>query len=152
MSEDSPENIKVDPDADGYRDTDSQMKVGTTGHDVAHGVATGAGIGLGFGAAAALATLLIPGLGLVVGAGALATAVGTLAAGAGVGAVAGGIASVLKEQGVPADSVERYNSTYQKGGAIVAVTVTNPEMRNAIESTLNANGATELETHQAYLA
>ena len=69
VSEDSPPNLKVDPDAEGYRDTDPQVKPGATMADVGHGAAHGAGIGLGVGAAAAVATMLIPGVGLVVGGG-----------------------------------------------------------------------------------
>jgi hypothetical protein len=146
----SPEDVKVDPDADGYRDTDTHLN--PSAHDVAHGAAQGAGIGLGIGAVAALASFLIPGLGLVVGGGALATAAATLVTGTGVGALAGGMAGLLRESGVPEESVNRYATTYDSGGAVLAVTVTNPAMRASIEQTLRTNGPLELETHQAYLA
>ena len=152
LSEDSPEAIKVDPDADAYRDTDPRLKPGATGHDVAHGVAKGAGIGFGVGAVAALVTLLIPGVGLVVGGGTLAAAATALAAGTGAGAIAGGVTNVLKNQGLSDEAAARYAGTYEEGGAILAVTVTNPDNRASIEQILRANGARELETHRAYLS
>jgi len=152
IGEDSPETIKVDPDADAYRDADPHVKEGATASDVGHGAAQGAGIGLGFGALAALATILIPGIGLVVGAGTLAVAAGAMAAGVGVGAVAGGITGLLKEQGVPESKIATYSSTYEKGGAILAVTVVDQAKRVAIEQLLTANGAQDIETHQAYLS
>ena len=152
ISEDSPETIKVDPDADGYRDGDPQLKADHGVNQVAQGAAQGAGIGFGLGAATALVTLLIPGLGLVIGGGALAIAAGALAAGTGLGAVAGGIAGVLKQQGLPEETINRFSSTFDHGGAILAVTVTKPELRDAVESALRHNGAQQVETHQAYLA
>src|SRR6185369_2999416 len=47
----------------------------TTPGDAASGASKGAGIGLGVGIAAALASIFIPGFGLVAGGGALATAI-----------------------------------------------------------------------------
>jgi hypothetical protein len=152
VGENSPENIRVDPDADAYRDTDPQMKEHLTAHDVSHGVAQGAGIGLGIGAAAAVVTLLIPGLGLVVGGGAMALAASALAAGAGAGAVAGGVSGLLRQQGLPDDRASDYARTFDGGGAILSVTITDAEMRDSIEETLRSNGAQSLETHQAYLS
>ena len=107
--------------------TDPQSAKGgvstTTGRDAASGAAKGAGIGAGVGAVALLASLFIPGLGLVTGAGALATAltaaVGTTAAGAAAGAVTG----YLKDQGVPRDVAEQYQSAIVNGGSIIGLTL-----------------------------
>lgn len=120
--------------------------------DVAKGVAKGAGIGLGVGAVAALATLLIPGFGLVIGGGAIAAAAAALAASAATGAIAGGIVGLLKEHGVPEERAAAYDQVYRSGGAVLAVTVMRPEERPAIEATLARNGADAVEAHQAYMA
>lgn len=152
VNDNSPENVKVDPDADAYRDADPQIKSGATAGDFGRGVAQGAGIGLGVGAVAALASFFIPGFGLIIGAGALATAAATVATGIGVGAVAGGITGLLQQQGVPDERISSYVSTYNKGGAILAVTVTNPEMRSTVDAAMRSNGATDVESHQAYLS
>ena len=152
VSEDSPKDMKVDPDADGYRDTDTHVKPGATMGDVGHGAAHGAGIGLGVGALAAVATLLIPGLGLVMGGGVLATAMAAIVTGTGAGALAGGLAGFLTQQGVPQDEATRYAQIHEKGGAILAVSVFREEMRETVDQILRKHGATEVEAHQAYLS
>lgn len=88
----------------GQGSTDMAAKHGistTTPEDAGSGAVKGAGIGLGLGAVAAIASLLVPGIGLVTGAGALATALGGAALTAGAGAIAGGVTGYLKDQGVP---------------------------------------------------
>jgi len=93
----------------------------TTAKDAAAGAAKGAGIGLGLGSLAILASLAVPGVGLVLGGGALAAAitgaVGTTAA----GAVAGGVAGYLKDQGIPDETINRMAATYSEGGALISV-------------------------------
>ena len=95
----------------------------TTAFDVAAGTIKGATIGIGVGTLAALASLFIPGLGLVLGGGAFATAImggaGTVIASAAVGGVAG----FLADQGIPDDVVTRYSKAFEAGGAILAIAV-----------------------------
>jgi hypothetical protein len=152
VSADSPQNIKIDPDADAYRDTDPQVKPGATIGDVGHGAAHGAGIGLGVGALAAVATMLIPGLGMVIGAGTLATAMAALVTGAGAGALAGGLTGFLTQHGVPEEEAARFAQIHEKGGAILAVSVFREEMRETVDQILRKHGAVEVESHQAYLS
>src|SRR5579885_2342276 len=68
-----------DRDRSDVDNTEKAAKEGistTTGKDAASGAAKGAGIGLGVGILAGLASVFVPGVGLVLGAGALATAIG----------------------------------------------------------------------------
>ncbi len=152
VSDDSPPNVKVDPDADAYRDTDTRIKPGATIGDVGQGAAHGAGIGLGVGALAAVATMLIPGLGLVIGGGTLAAAMAALVTGAGAGALAGGLAGFLTQQGVPQDEAARYAQIHEKGGAILAVSIFREDMREMVDQVLRKHGAVEVESHEAYLS
>ncbi|HWD37986.1 MAG TPA: hypothetical protein VG944_04005 [Fimbriimonas sp.] len=93
----------------------------TTGGDAASGAAKGAGIGLGVGILAGLASVLVPGVGIVLGGGALALALGGTAASTAAGAVAGGVTGYLKDQGVPDVQAETYEQVLRGGGAIVSV-------------------------------
>ena len=72
----------------------------TTGADALVGAEKGAGVGFGVGALAALASLLIPGFGLVTGGGALMTALAGIAGATAAGAAAGSVAGFLQDQGV----------------------------------------------------
>ena len=114
-----------DTDVDDVNKTEKAGKEGistTTGADAGKGAVKGAGIGLGVGVLAALASVFVPGVGLVLGAGALATAIGGAAGATAAGAVAGGVTGYLKDQGVPEDQIANYNNVLQSGGAMVAVT------------------------------
>jgi hypothetical protein len=95
----------------------------TTGRDATVGAEKGAGIGLGIGAVAAVACLMVPGFGLVIGGGALATAIAGAAGATAAGAVAGGVHGYLKDQGVPDDAIGNYGQDYDAGDTLVAVTV-----------------------------
>jgi hypothetical protein len=95
----------------------------TTPGDAAAGAAKGAGIGLGVGILAALASIAIPGFGLVIGGGALATAIAGAAGATAAGAIAGGVHGYLKDQGVPDHVAMDYNKAYEHGSAILGVTV-----------------------------
>ena len=110
-------------DADHVERTAKTGVTTTTGHDAAKGAAKGAGVGAAVGAAALVASLFIPGLGLVTGAGALATALGALAGTTAAGAAVGAIGGYLKDQGVPHDVATRYEDAVNRGGAIIAVTL-----------------------------
>lgn len=96
----------------------------TTAADAGVGAAKGAGIGLGVGALAALASVFVPGVGLVLGGGALALAIAGAVGTTAAGAVAGGVNGYLMDQGVPADAVEVYNRVLTGGGALLTVSPT----------------------------
>ena len=93
----------------------------TTGADAASGATKGAGVGLGLGALAALASLLIPGFGLVTGGGALATAFAGVAGATFAGAAAGGVAGFLQDQGVPERIALDSEKALKHGHALIVV-------------------------------
>lgn len=103
----------------------------TTPGDAAAGAAKGAGIGLGVGVLAALASLIIPGFGLVAGGGALATAIAGAAGATAAGAVAGGVHGFLKDQGVPDQAALDYDHAVKTGGAVLAITVPSGDVDEA---------------------
>jgi hypothetical protein len=105
---------------------DAEAKLGistTTPADAAAGAVKGTAIGIGVGVGAALVSLLIPGVGLVLGGGALAAALGGVAASAAAGGVAGGVAGYLKDQGLDDHVATSYNDTVRGGGALLAITI-----------------------------
>jgi hypothetical protein len=110
-------------DRDGQHIADSAEKglSTTTAQDAGTGAAAGAGVGLGVGVLAGLASIFIPGFGLVMGGGALATAIAGAAATAGAGAVAGGITGYLRDLGVEGDVPEDFERDYKGGKVIVGV-------------------------------
>jgi hypothetical protein len=95
----------------------------TTPDDMGSGAAKGAGVGLGIGALAAIASIAIPGFGLVVGGGALAAAIGGMVGATAAGAIAGGAVGYMKDQGLPQETAERYTMAIGEGGAVVSVSV-----------------------------
>jgi hypothetical protein len=118
----------VAPGADLERgtDTDAAAKKGistTTPADAGSGAGKGAGVGLGVGILAGLASLFVPGVGLVVGGGALATAIGGAVGATAAGAVAGGVTGYLKDQGVPEAVATDYEAALKQGGALLSVSV-----------------------------
>ena len=113
-------------DGASLEDIESKGKTGittTTGKDAAAGAAKGAGVGVVVGVLGALASLAIPGFGLVIGGGALAMALASAAGTAVGGAFAGGIAGYLDDQGVPTPIAVRYQDVIKNGGALLAVTL-----------------------------
>ena len=90
----------------------------TTPADAAYGAAKGLTFGTGLGLLGVMAALMVPGVGLVVGAGALAAAVGSAAA---AGAVGGGVLGYLKDQGMGGDMAAEYHARIAAGGAILAL-------------------------------
>ena|SRR5450755_1680505 len=120
------------PKATGSRDNAAKEGVTvTTGADAATGAVKGAGVGLAVGALAGLASLLIPGVGIVIGAGALATAAAAAAGTAAAGALAGGITGYLVDQGVPAEAAKTYQETVKNGGALLAVRTPSKDVSEA---------------------
>jgi len=99
---------------------DEGISVSTPG-DAGMGAAEGAAIGAGLGLAAALASIFIPGFGLVTAGGALATALGGAAAATAGGAVTGGVAGYLADLGVPDHAAHHYTEGIKQGGVLVSV-------------------------------
>lgn len=113
----------------------------TTVGDAASGAVKGAGVGLAAGTLAALAAVLIPGVGLVLGGGALALAIGGVAGSTAAGAVAGGALGFLKDQGVPDEAIQGYHKVLEAGGAMITVSPTDEKIDAAtIESVLAKYG------------
>ena len=137
-------------------DHDARAKNGittTTAQDAAAGAAEGAGIGLAVGALAALASLLIPGFGLVIGGGALATAAAAAAGTSAAGAVAGGVAGFLHDQGMEASAAHGYARAIEDGGAIVEVCAPSGEVVvEAIHHLLGKYGAGQISEVGAEVA
>lgn len=94
-----------------------------------------------------LDSLMVPGLGLVLGGGALATQV----IGAGVATEAGGrpaasIAEYLKDLNVPIDETYKLAQDFEKGGAIVSVVLPIGEVQQEeIEDFLTRSGALNIQ-------
>jgi hypothetical protein len=93
----------------------------TTAGDAAQGAATGAALGAGAGIAGALASIFVPGFGLVWASGVLAKALGVVALAMAGGAVAGGLAGYLIDLGVPSPEAEAYADGLRHGSILVAV-------------------------------
>lgn len=115
-----PDYLKNDSEKDAVEQATSGVTT-TTSADAASGAGKGAGIGLGVGALAALASLVIPGFGLVTGGGALATALVSMAGATVGGAVAGGVAGFLQDQGVPHRIAVDSEDHLKNGRAVIAI-------------------------------
>lgn len=137
-------------------DHDERAKHGittTTGKDAAAGAAEGAGIGLAVGALAALASLLVPGFGLVLGGGALATAAAAAAGTSAAGAIAGGVAGFLHDQGMDATAAQGFATAVESGGAIVEVCAPSGEVAvEAVHHLLTKYGADQISELRAEVA
>ena len=114
----------------GYQDRDTEKTPAaqavsgittTTAADATVGAGKGAAVGLGVGAVAAIASLLIPGFGLVAGGSALVTALIGVAGSTVGGAVAGGAAGYLQDQGVPQRIALDSEEALKNGSAIIAI-------------------------------
>ncbi len=120
----------------------------TTPEDAGEGAVKGTEIGLGLGILAGIVSLLVPGVGLVLGGGALATALGGTALAAGAGAVAGGVTGYLKDQGVPGEAVQHYQTAVENGGAILSVNIPSGNVDQAgAEQVLSKYGASNLNAY-----
>ncbi|HZH97822.1 MAG TPA: hypothetical protein VEX38_02520 [Fimbriimonadaceae bacterium] len=117
----------------------------TTAADAGAGALKGAGVGLGVGAVAALASLFVPGFGLVVGGGALATALAAAAASAGAGAAAGAVTGYLKDQGMEVEMAEHYEEQLQTGHTMLEINYDGEEVdAEKIDAVLSKYGATDV--------
>jgi len=115
-------------------DVEASAKTGistTTGADSAAGAGKGAAVGLGVGILAALASVFVPGFGLILGGSALATAIGGAIATTGAGAVAGAVTGYLKDQGVDTTIATDYERTINEGGALIEVNVPSGDVDEA---------------------
>jgi uncharacterized membrane protein len=140
----------VSEDVDDITDAEAAAKRGistTTTADAGAGALKGAAWGLGVGVVAALASIMVPGVGLVVGGGALATALGGMAATTGAGAVAGGLTGFLKDQGMDDHLAADYDHMVKHGGAMISVHVPSGVV-DELEATevMNKYGATNVRT------
>ena len=113
----------------------------TTASDAESGAITGATLGIGFGVVAALASIFIPGFGLILGGGALSIALSGTAGATGVGAIAGGVTGYLKDQGVSEPHLASYETAFQGGGAIMGVDMDGTMDRADFERILNKYNA-----------
>lgn len=132
-------------------DVEASAKQGistTTAADAGAGAVKGTAWGAGLGAVAVLASLIVPGVGLVLGGGALAAGLGAVAASAGAGAVAGAVTGFLKDQGVDEHVAHHYESTIGAGGALLAITVPSGEVsEEEARSVVDKYGATQVNAY-----
>jgi hypothetical protein len=108
----------------------------------ATGLATGGAIGGGVGAALAAmfavgASIVVPGVGLVI-AGPIAAAL----AGAGAGAATGGIIGALVGAGIPEDRAMVYERGLQNGGVVVGARARDEQHAATLEHDLETYGGT----------
>lgn len=150
-TDESYHTMVVDRDAPVYEREELGAKSGistTTLEDAGVGAAKGAGIGLGVGVLAGLASLAIPGFGLVLGGGALATALAGAAGATVAGAAAGGVTGYLKDQGVPEHAAQPYHEHFERGGCVLAVTVPSNDVGQATaEDVLEKYGAVNINAY-----
>ncbi|NLO05512.1 MAG: hypothetical protein GX131_06735 [candidate division WS1 bacterium] len=137
MNEEDLSVVRADIDEDQWRsyeegeEVEDSAKGGistTTGADAGAGAAKGAGWGALAGILAGLATLWIPGVGLVIGGGALATALGAAAGATAAGAIAGGVTGYLKDQGVAPERIKEFEDHLSSGGAVLEIRVPSGEV------------------------
>lgn len=93
----------------------------TTAEDFSKGAVIGGATGLGLGAILGLATLFVPGIGLVAGAGALATAIAATATTGAAGALVGGLAGYMRDMGVEGEVPDYFEQDYADDYIIVSV-------------------------------
>ena len=115
----------------------------TTAGDAAKGAAGGAGIGVGLGILLGIAAVMIPGVGLVAGAGAL---VAGLAAATGVaGGIAGGVYGYLADLGIPDHNARLLGDHLKAGGVVLHVEVTGDVGEDQIVRVMTKYGATSAQ-------
>ena len=117
----------------------------TTAGDAGEGALKGTAWGAGVGIVAGLASLLIPGVGLVYGSGALAAAIGAAVATTAAGAAAGAVTGYLVDQGVDSHLADRYGTAVTNGGALLAANIpSGPVTEAQARSVLEKYGAHNL--------
>jgi len=115
----------------------------TTTGDAAKGAVGGAGIGVGLGILLGIAAVMVPGVGLVAGAGAL---VAGLAAATGVaGGIAGSVIGYLVDLGIPEDNARLLGDHLKEGGVVLHVEVSGNVADDEIVRILTKYGATSAQ-------
>jgi len=110
----------------------------TSGADALEGAAKGASLGIGVGVLAALASVTIPGFGIVLGGGALGAAATGAVATSAAGAIAGGAYGYLRDQGMSEDTAHYLTEHLEGGGVVVSVAAPCNNVSNAeIEAILS---------------
>jgi hypothetical protein len=104
---------------------------------------TGAVIGGGTGVLAGLATMAIPGIGPVLGAGVLLAMFG------GMGAGIGGLIGLYSSETEATQEIERYGMALREGQAIVCVTVPDRETAERVQELFGEAGATNVNSYMA---
>ncbi len=95
----------------------------TTKADAIEGAKQGGLYGLAAGALAGLASLVIPGYGIVLGGGALATALATAIGTGAAGAATGGVTGYLVDLGADEKVVKNVDSVIENGGGLLTVVI-----------------------------
>ena len=143
--------VAPETDLDKGPDPERSAKEGistTTAADAGAGAVKGAEWGIGVGVIAGIASLIIPGVGLVLGGGALATALAGVVATTGAGAAAGAVTGYLKDQGMDDQAAENYDRAIKNGGAIIAVTVPSGNVDEfAVQQVLDKYGAANVNRY-----
>lgn len=115
----------------------------TTAADAAKGAAGGAITGVGLGVVLGIAAVMIPGIGLVAGAGAL---VAGLAAATGVaGGIAGGVFGYLTDLGIPHHNARLIADHLKAGGVVLHVEIADTVREDEIVRLLAKYGATSAQ-------
>lgn len=127
-----PEQLSVI--ARGAADRAALNEQGEDVEDVAGGAVTGGMIGGLAGFLIGISTLVIPGIGPIVGAGII---IATLA-GAGIGAAAGGLVDALTSRGVPDAEAEGYQARVQEGRILLTVHADNDEEARSAQRLLRS--------------
>jgi hypothetical protein len=109
--------------------------------EVAGGAAKGAALGGTTGLLAGLATLAIPGIGPVIGAGALLALFG------GGGAVVGALSGAFSTENVANQVIERYGMALREGQAVISVTAPDAEAAKRAEEILAHSGASNINSY-----
>ena len=129
-------------------DIEKEAKEGittTTPEDAEAGAIKGAGVGLSVGAVAALASMFIPGLGLIVGGGTLAIALAGVAGSTGAGMIAGAMVGYMKDQGMDNETAHQYAEAISLGKALLSVSVPSGMVdESTVRSILDKYGATHV--------
>ena len=113
----------------GFARADVSIVIGERPHGTetgSHAAGMGAAVGLGVGLLAGLATIALPGVGLVL-------ALGPLLVGGVVGAVAGGLVGTLVDIGVPALEARYYQEAVRRGGTLISFAVEDQEQIRALD-------------------
>jgi hypothetical protein len=123
-----------DPADEKHRDASDKLKTATVGA-VSGGILLGA-----IGGLVGLASLAIPGLGLIVVAGPIAATLIDAAAGGAAGVIAGGLMGMR----IPEHRAKQYEQSVREGSTLISVHTENPQAFQRAMNILAAGGAKDL--------